>query len=324
MQQVVSESVNLQRQLEHRAVTEKSLRSDVSALTEQLHELKRRFSTYDVDMRELQAKRDDAIAAKAKTDKDLARARAGLSEAKAAAEVAEGRLGSLQSVLGSLKAEAKEARDAQTKADGEARLAKLELQNATEAHAKLQDDVKFLIMENAQLQATAASAASAASHAEKERQRLMDEMDRSKVDRVLSTFMFRKQREKTLETLELHKETKDQIAENFRELARASQRYDELDKELRAARRRAAVKEEHYGQQEEDAAKLAQENRLLLERATQMGSLVEQLRTDLTSAQSVRAAAHARRPAPTAGPRRPPPTARARAARACPARAGGR
>lgn len=345
MSQVVGESVALQRQLEHKAVTEKTLRADVNALTEQLHELKKRFASYDVDMRELAERLAEATAAKERHEKSLAKLRAELNETKALHEGAESRAYSLQSVLGSLKAEMKEARDAQSVAEGESRRARLELETATEAHAKLQDDCKFLIMENAALQASMASTASAAATAEKERQRLLDEMDRSKVERVLAKFMFRKQREKVgaraagcsaapvpaalrlrcasrlladpprrgaclqpraradppapprrprlarqyLETLELHKETKDQIAENFRELARASQRYDDLDRELRAARRRAAVKEEHYAVQEADASKLAQENRLLLERATQMGALIEQLRADLTTAQRVRA-----------------------------------
>lgn len=285
MSQLVGESVALQRQLEHKAVTEKTLRADVNALTEQLHELKKRFASYDVDMRELAERLAEATAVRAKQEREITKLRAELNETKGVAESADSRSNSLQSVLGALKAELKEARDGQSKAEGESRVARLENEQATEAHAKLQDDCKFLIMENAQLQAAASSAGSAAALAEKERQRLLDEMDRSKVERVLAKFMFRKQREKYLETVELHRETKEQIADNFRELARASQRYDDLDRELRTARRRAAVKEEHYGTQEADAGKLAQENRLLLERATQMGALIEQLRADLLSAQ---------------------------------------
>ncbi|KAJ1621438.1 hypothetical protein T492DRAFT_1070185 [Pavlovales sp. CCMP2436] len=285
MSQVVGESVALQRQLEHKAVTEKTLRADVNALTEQLHELKKRFASYDVDMRELAERLAEASSVRTKQEREVTKLRAELTEHKAISETSDARANSLQSMLGALKGEVKESRDAQSKAEGESRMARMELEGHAEGHSKLQDDCKFLIMENAQLQSAATSSAAAAAHAEKERQRLLDEMDRSKVERVLGKFMFRKQREKYLETAELHRETKDQIAENFRELARASQRYDDLDRELRTARRRAAVKEDHYGVQEVDASKLAQENRLLLERATQMGSLIELLRADLTTAQ---------------------------------------
>jgi chromosome segregation ATPase len=287
MSQLIGESVALQRQLEHRAVSEKTLRADVSALTEQLLELKKRFASYDVDMRELAERLAEATAACAKHDRDSIKQRAEVNELRTTAEHAEARATSLSALLAQRAGDASDAQAAKAKAEGESRLARLELEQTTDALAKLQDDCKFLIMENAQLQAASSSSAAAAALSEKERTRMLDELDRSKVERALTKFMFRKQRDKYLETAELHRETKEQIADNFRELARASQRYDDLERELRTARRRAAVKEDHYATQEADAAKLAQENRLLLERATQMGALIEQLRADLTVANKV-------------------------------------